>query len=172
MPKINPGQVAREIVILDKVLAAMAANVTAADWNDHVTQRRALAQDVITQALRANVRADPTMMPPPPVDLGAIQARVTATVRGHTHWTRCYCEECRSVLSDRATLLALVRALQETLARIERWHGEFPETGITWDDRAPMSFGACYGSNGERDFMRSLARAALTRIAGKGTKNG
>jgi hypothetical protein len=49
------------------------------------------------------------------------------------------------------------------LRRIEKWFGEFPETGKFWDDaeERPMSYGACYGSNGERDYMRGIAREAL-----------
>lgn len=57
--------------------------------------------------------------------------------------------------------------LAKALERIERWFGEFPATGKFWhnadgsiSDR-PMPYGACWGSNGERDFMRSIARAAL-----------
>jgi hypothetical protein len=50
------------------------------------------------------------------------------------------------------------------LERIERWSGEFPATGKFWDEERtqPMSYSACFGSNGERDFMRSIARAALS----------
>ena len=47
------------------------------------------------------------------------------------------------------------------LRRIERWFGEFPPTGQQWDDGSPMSYFACYGSNGERDYMRSVARDAI-----------
>jgi hypothetical protein len=66
-------------------------------------------------------------------------------------------------LRDRASAAeARVGELAETVARIERWFGEFPETGKFWDDGTPMSYGACYGSNGERDFMRALARTALS----------
>lgn len=51
------------------------------------------------------------------------------------------------------------------LERIERWFGEFPETGRTWDDGSPMSYAAVYGSNGERDFMREIARDAIAKSA-------
>ena len=53
--------------------------------------------------------------------------------------------------------------LEETLKRIAKWHGEFPETGKYWDEEKtePMSYGACYGSNGERDYMRRLAQEVL-----------
>lgn len=54
-----------------------------------------------------------------------------------------------------------VAKLVEALEQIERWDG-FPSTGETWEgsDR-PVSFAAMYGSNGERDFMRSVAGKAL-----------
>ncbi|HYF35140.1 MAG TPA: Lar family restriction alleviation protein [Prosthecobacter sp.] len=56
--------------------------------------------------------------------------------------------------------------LREALQRIERWFGEFP---MVDDPRGgkPVSYGVAYGSNGERDFMRAIARAAL---AGKGER--
>lgn len=56
-----------------------------------------------------------------------------------------------------------IARLRKALGRIERWFGEFPETGKFWDDDKdrPMSYGAAYGSNGERDYMRSVARDAL-----------
>lgn len=59
--------------------------------------------------------------------------------------------------------------LREALERIARWHGEFPETGRFWDAHhgdggtVPMSYAAYFGSNGERDYMRAVARDALDR---------
>jgi len=63
-----------------------------------------------------------------------------------------------------------LRVAVEALEKIERWHGEFPETGEFWlnDDKTPserpISYGSAYGSNGERDFMRSVARQALAAL--------
>lgn len=56
-----------------------------------------------------------------------------------------------------------VEAMAKALKRIEKWHGEFPDTGKFWDEEKtrPTSFAAEYGSNGERDYMRSVASAAL-----------
>ena len=53
--------------------------------------------------------------------------------------------------------------LRSVLERIKRWHGEFPPTGQIWPDGSGemMSYAACYGSNGERDFMRKIASDAL-----------
>ncbi len=56
---------------------------------------------------------------------------------------------------------ALVSALQ----RIAKWHDEFQETGQAWPDGKPMSYGAAYGSNGQRDFMRKVAQDALDEFA-------
>lgn len=59
--------------------------------------------------------------------------------------------------------------LRGALERIERWHGEFPATGRYWDEPKnadPMSYSACFGSNGERDYMRQVARDALPPNAG------
>lgn len=54
-----------------------------------------------------------------------------------------------------------VQRLRAALERIAKWEGEFPSTGRTWDDGSPMSYAACFGSNGERDFIRQIARVAL-----------
>jgi hypothetical protein len=62
---------------------------------------------------------------------------------------------------DVSALQERVRVLEEALQKIERWFGEFPPTGRTWPDGTPTSYAAEYGSNGERDFMRSVARKAL-----------
>lgn len=58
-----------------------------------------------------------------------------------------------------------IQKLRGALGRIERWQGEFPETGRYWDEpntNDPMSYGTCFGSDGERDYMRQIARQALT----------
>lgn len=60
---------------------------------------------------------------------------------------------------------ARIAKLEAALRKIERWVGEFPETGQYWESGAPMSYGACYGSNGERDYMRGIARAALKNVS-------
>lgn len=53
--------------------------------------------------------------------------------------------------------------LREALTKIEKW-SDFPVTGRYWDEDSktrPMSYGACYGTNGERNYMRGVARAAI-----------
>ena len=99
-------------------------------------------------------------------------ARDPSASRGSTaNPTRHECWKCgyvwqhgrsgEHICSDR--LKEKVDRMQAALQRIERWFGEFPETGEFWDNdaRRPMSYGARYGSNGERDFMRQIAREAL-----------
>lgn len=49
--------------------------------------------------------------------------------------------------------------LEEALRRIERWFGEFPD--VKDRNGQPTTYGVAYGSNGERDYMRSIARAAI-----------
>lgn len=69
-----------------------------------------------------------------------------------------------ALLSDLDAAEAERERLRAALQRIERWFGEFPETGRFWDEpknTQPMSYSACYGSNGERDYMREVARTAL-----------
>jgi len=53
--------------------------------------------------------------------------------------------------------------MEKALLKIHKWFGEFPPIDQTYDDKkTPMSYGAAYGSNGERDYMRSVASKALT----------
>jgi len=59
---------------------------------------------------------------------------------------------------DRAELIEALRA-------IEIWFGMFPPSGHFYEDGTEMSYGAAFGSNGERDYMRGIARALLARFA-------
>lgn len=67
------------------------------------------------------------------------------------------------LLADVKRLTAERDRMKAALSRIAKWFGEFPETGRTWSntDPTPMSYGACFGSNGERDFMRKIASDAI-----------
>ena len=66
-------------------------------------------------------------------------------------------EEDRSAL---ASAIGHLRRMEAALTKIEKWHGEVP---LVWDritqQRVPYSL--LYGSNGERDYMRDVASAAL-----------
>ena len=52
---------------------------------------------------------------------------------------------------------------KKALERIAKWFGEFPATGkfIDKEKTVPASYAYCWGSNGERDFMRKIASDAL-----------
>ena len=52
--------------------------------------------------------------------------------------------------------------ISETLMTIAQWH-HFPKTNQFWDEEKTreLSYGSCWGSNGERDYMRQLALDAL-----------
>lgn len=65
-----------------------------------------------------------------------------------------------------APLLAAAPDLLKALEKIEKWFGEFPDTERFWDKNKtdPMSYSAAFGSNGERDFMRTIAREALAKV--------
>jgi len=61
-----------------------------------------------------------------------------------------------------AALKAENARYRAALERIERWFGEFPKTGrVCLKSGDPVSYGAAFGSNGERDYMRGVAREAL-----------
>lgn len=51
--------------------------------------------------------------------------------------------------------------LKQALVEIESW--AMPSTGKFWDNEKtrPTSYGTEYGSNGERDYIRSVARKAI-----------
>lgn len=67
---------------------------------------------------------------------------------------------------DIATELAArdmeIDRLRKALSIVADW--SLPDTGKRWEDGEPMSYGACYGSNGERDYMKDVAAFALGRI--------
>jgi hypothetical protein len=68
-------------------------------------------------------------------------------------------------------LQAKCERYEKALRVIQKW--QLPSTGKLWDHGTymePMSYGACYGSNGERDFMRNVANEALS--AGEGENPG
>ncbi len=67
-------------------------------------------------------------------------------------------------MSNMTTQEQALEMAKKTLRQINGWIG-FPDTGERWPNGQPMSYGACYGSNGERDYMRSIARDALAAIA-------
>lgn len=54
---------------------------------------------------------------------------------------------------------------EKALQKIFDWT-DFPETGKFWDDdpTRPISYGVSFGSNGQRDYMRAVARDALEAI--------
>jgi hypothetical protein len=56
-----------------------------------------------------------------------------------------------------------IRILREALIDIENW--KLPVTGQFWDKECtrPISYSACYGSSGEREYMRKVATKALTQ---------
>ena len=82
----------------------------------------------------------------------------------HDWQARCLTERtpaCKRVyLADEAD--REIERLRTALARVERWFGEFPPSGRTWEDGRPMSYGVAFGSNGERDYMRQVASNALS----------
>lgn len=69
-----------------------------------------------------------------------------------------------TVLGTVDEAVASVKTLRDALDKIERWE-DFPATGQEHSDGSPVAYGYCHGSNGERDFMRKVAREALNRTA-------
>lgn len=78
-------------------------------------------------------------------------------------------EQGEQLLADTLKLMRKVHsqrvateAMRAALEQIARWDG-FPSTGEFWDAERtrPVSYGAANGSDGERDFMRGIAREAI-----------
>lgn len=63
---------------------------------------------------------------------------------------------------ERDQLLELCGELFEALNKINEWK-EFPATGMYWESGSEMCYETCYGSNGARDYMRNIARQAITK---------
>lgn len=77
--------------------------------------------------------------------------------------------EIQKLKYDIEAIQAQCNRYMTALKIIQQW--QLPATGKFWDNdkTQPMSYGACYGSNGERDFMRNIANEALS---GEGDKEG
>lgn len=60
-------------------------------------------------------------------------------------------------------LISSAPDLLEALQKIADW--EMPATGQFWDkeEKQPMSYAAAYVSNGERDYIKSIAKAAISK---------
>jgi len=103
------------------------------------------------------------------IDLDAIDANLDAAILHRPYATmRTLVAELRKaraaapeIEAERVRLVARVAELERALRRIEKWFGEFPPSERHWPDGAEMSYGIAFGSNGERDYMRTIARAAL-----------
>jgi hypothetical protein len=97
------------------------------------------------------------------------QGKYDAVVAGFDRLAATQNEIVHQITSRAEAAEAKVERLTEALRSIEAW--KFPPTGKFWpntdgsntDSERTMSYGACYGSNGERDYMRSIARAALVK---------
>lgn len=77
--------------------------------------------------------------------------------------------ELETEAAKNARLREQVGRLGDGLEKIAVWFDQFPPSGQTWPDGTPMSYGAAFGSNGERDFMRKLAGDTLDEAAALAT---
>lgn len=78
----------------------------------------------------------------------------------HERYSRLSYRYWDEVLRLREQTARMSRALE----KIEAWQ-DFPATGRTWESGQPMSYATAYGSNGERDYMRGVARDALEAVS-------
>ena len=60
---------------------------------------------------------------------------------------------------DNKNLRAKAARLEKALQQVADW--KMPECNKTWDDGSPMSYSAAFGSSGERDYIRGIAKTAL-----------
>ena len=66
------------------------------------------------------------------------------------------------ITEDRDKLIEINAALIKALETIEEW-SDFPPTGRFNEDGSEMSYGLLWGSNGERNYMRGVAYAAIQK---------
>jgi hypothetical protein len=88
---------------------------------------------------------------------GRIKDELTLTRIAHVRSANNLSDEREAV----AQLQARNQELESALRHISEW--SLPDTGRKWDDGSPMSYGACCGSNGERDYMRRIANTAIAQ---------
>lgn len=84
----------------------------------------------------------------------ALQTAGVSVLVGHHHTP--------AALASKPVAPPAREAMQAALEKIARWIGQFPSTGRFHDNGEPQSYAYCFGSNGERDYMRSVASAALS----------
>lgn len=143
-----PEPVAVEAGLVDLLLAECAARDAAPDEHD----------EELTAAIRQAASA-----------LSSLQEQVEALTHevGSAGSLRLRMEAHRqtaqAVLAEVTRLRQRVAEYDAALAKIEKWHGEFPPSDRHWPDGTEMSYGAAFGSNGERDFMREIARRTRTK---------
>jgi hypothetical protein len=68
-----------------------------------------------------------------------------------------------AIQEERAKLIAAAPDLLEALQKIAKW--EMPPTGQFWDkeEKMPISYTAAYGSKGEMDFIKTIAKDAIKK---------
>ena len=64
-------------------------------------------------------------------------------------------------IEEQNQILRENRKMRKALEKIARWHGEFPPAEIRGKK---CSYESAYGSNGARDYMRRLAKNALSLV--------
>lgn len=72
-----------------------------------------------------------------------------------------FMKESIKLKAENERFKAINEELVNALQIIADW--KLPESGKSWDDDTPMSYEAAYGSNGARDFIRSVAEQALSK---------
>ncbi len=80
-------------------------------------------------------------------------------------------EELLKLVDSRDDSIEDLKLINEELVQaleiISNWN--LPDTGRTWDDGTPMSYEAAYGSNGARDYIKSVASQAILKAKAQTT---
>lgn len=141
---------------------AKGRNAIAADPNE----RRRIRNSATTLALAAEYCANEILSLPivgEATDPDLVIADALSTAKHALSEAKAEAERAQSLFAasvrDAERHYAEAERLREALEKVERW--QFPPTGKFWESGTPVSYGAAYGSNGERDYMRNVARAAL-----------
>lgn len=98
----------------------------------------------------------------PNMDYGRMISQVHGYQLGVIAGATEYAAKLHQAQQEIAELKTKCDRYETALKIVQQW--QLPATGKFWDllQQEPMSYGACYGSNGERDYMRNIANQALS----------
>lgn len=81
---------------------------------------------------------------------------------GHEREAHLTLKDTQEAATEITRLREQVEVMRVALETVIHWN--MPSTGKFHEDGSPMSYGYCFGSNGERDYIRQVATQALAKV--------